>query len=142
MASMEILGCLEPWVYGVLGSSEPWFYGTLGSSWSLGVRNPGTLGSSETPEIRYHSVGALGSSDSIGDWRCQVLVESPDPRVSIWIFGFSLPSGIRYPLVGALGSSDSIGDWRCRVPMGSEDPGVSLVYWGYMRDVWFFRFSA
>ena len=119
MASMEILGCLEPWVYGALGSSEP-----------LGVRKPGTLGSSETPEIRYPSVGALGSSDSIGSWRCQVPVESADPRVPIWIFG---SSDSRY---------HSIGSWRCRVPMGFEDPGVPLVYWGFMRDVWFFRFSV
>ncbi len=80
MASMEILGCLEPWYCGTLRCSEPWF--------------PGTLGSSEPPEIRYPSVGALGSSKSIGAWRFQV------------------PPGVARWSVGALGSSDSIGAWR------------------------------
>ena len=42
VSSMEILGCLEPWVYGTLGFSEPWFYGTLGSSdsWVFGALVP------------------------------------------------------------------------------------------------------
>jgi hypothetical protein len=103
------------WMFGTLGLRYPWIFGTLVLRYSwilglLGVRNPGTLGSSEPPEIRYPSVGSLGSSDSIGAWRCQVPVESADPRVPIWIFGSSdsrYPRK-RYPLVGALGSSDSI----------------------------------
>ena len=122
------------------GTSELGVYGIYVSLDSIG-----------TSGNRCPSVGTFESSDSISAWRCQVPVESADVRVPkganlyLWIFGFSVPSEIRYPLVGAvgaLGSSDSIGAWRCRVPMESEDAGVPSVSWGFMRVVWFFRFSA
>ena len=51
MASVEILGCSEPWVYGTLG-----FYGTLGSSDSIG-----TLGSSDSSD----PIGTLGPSENL-----------------------------------------------------------------------------
>jgi len=45
VASMEILGCSEPWFYGTLGSLDS--IGTFGSSDSSD--SAGTLGSSENP---------------------------------------------------------------------------------------------
>ena len=50
MASVEILGCSEPWVYGTLGS-----HCTLGSSDSIG-----TLGSSDSSD----PIGTLGPSEN------------------------------------------------------------------------------
>jgi hypothetical protein len=105
----------------------------------------------------YGNTWVFGSGNSVsfcrcpwilGFYRCLALPgtggvrRSKGANLDLWIFGFSVPSEIRYPLVGALGSSDSIGAWRFRVPMESEDPGVPSVYWGFMRVVWFFRFSA
>ena len=147
VASMETLGCLEPWVYGTLGSSEPWFYGTLGSSDSWVFRTLVPL------DLRNLRKFAILLSVPLDLWILSVHVcmavpgtrgarRSKGANLDLWIFGFSVPSEIRYPLVGALGSSDSIGAWRRRVPMESEDPWVPSVYWGSMRVVWFFRVSA
>ena len=63
-------------------------------------------------------------------------------HLDLWTFGFLVPPEIRYPSVGALGSWDAIGVLHCQVPMESGDPVVPAVYWGFVRVVWFFRFSA
>ena len=138
------------WVFGTLGLRYPWIFGTLVLTYSwilglLGVRNPGTLGSSESskPPVSFCRFPWI-----FGFYRCLALPgtggvrRSKGANLDLWIFGFSVPSEIRYPLVGALGSSDSIGAWRRRVPMESKDPWVPSVYWGSMRVVWFFRVSA
>jgi len=111
------LGCSEPWY--------PWIFGTSGNSVSF-CRYPWILGF-------YLCLSVPGTGGV-----CRSKGTNLDP----WIFGFSVPSEIRYPLVSALGLSDSISAWRCRVPVESEDPGVPSVYWGFMRVVWFFRFSV
>jgi hypothetical protein len=59
----------------------------------------GIFGFSVPPEFWYPSVCALGSSDSVGAWRCQVPTESEDLGVQsmhwdsfmrvVWSFRFS-----------------------------------------------------
>jgi hypothetical protein len=126
VASVEILGCSEPWVYGTLGS-----YGSLGSSDSIGTLGSsdssdpiGTLGPSENPPPSSSSFKwRLGGGGGGERGRVRALVASR-MLVQIFLESYGTVAAVSAPLVMHVSSSSYHILTRCGTVVALSAPLV------------------